>query len=61
MARTSLKVKAKRPAKFSTRAYNRCDLCGRSKAYYRKFRMCRICLRDLALQGLIPGIKKASW
>ena len=61
MARTSLKVKAKRPAKFSTRAYNRCDLCGRSKAYYRKFRMCRICLRDLALKGLIPGMKKASW
>ncbi|MBL4847212.1 MAG: type Z 30S ribosomal protein S14 [Planctomycetes bacterium] len=61
MARTSLKVKAKRPAKFSTRAYNRCDLCGRSAAYYRKFRMCRICLRDLALKGLIPGMKKASW
>tara|TARA_R110002072_G_scaffold32216_3_gene98669 strand:+ start:1924 stop:2109 length:186 start_codon:yes stop_codon:yes gene_type:complete len=61
MARTSLKVKAKRPAKFSTRGYNRCDLCGRSKAYYRKFRMCRICLRDLALKGLIPGMKKASW
>jgi small subunit ribosomal protein S14 len=61
MARTSLKVKAKRPAKFSTRAYNRCDLCGRSKAYYRKFRMCRICLRDLALKGVIPGMKKASW
>ena len=61
MARTSLKVKAKRPAKFSTRAYNRCDLCGRSKAYYRKFRICRICLRDLALQGRIPGMKKASW
>jgi small subunit ribosomal protein S14 len=61
MARTSLKVKAKRPAKFSTRAYNRCDLCGRSKAYYRKFRMCRICLRDLALKGLVPGMKKASW
>jgi small subunit ribosomal protein S14 len=61
MARTSLKIKAKRPAKFSSRAYNRCDLCGRSKAYYRKFRMCRICLRDLALKGLIPGMKKASW
>lgn len=61
MARTSLKVKAKRTPKFSTRAYNRCDLCGRSKAYYRKFKICRICLRDLALQGRIPGMKKASW
>jgi len=61
MARTSLKVKAKRPAKFSTRAYNRCDLCGRSKAYYRKFNVCRLCFRELALQGRIPGVKKASW
>ena len=61
MARTSLKVKAKRPAKFSTRAYNRCDLCGRSKAYYRKFNVCRLCFREQALQGRIPGVKKASW
>ena len=61
MARTSLKVKAKSPPKFSTRAYNRCDLCGRSKAYYRKFNICRICFRTLALQGRIPGVKKASW
>lgn len=61
MARTSLKIKAKRTPKFSSRAYNRCDLCGRSKAYYRKFKVCRICLRQLALQGRIPGMKKASW
>ncbi|MCA8921305.1 MAG: type Z 30S ribosomal protein S14 [Planctomycetes bacterium] len=61
MARTSLKVKAKRTPKFSTRGYNRCDLCGRSKAYYRKFNICRICFRSLALQGRIPGVKKASW
>ncbi len=61
MAKTSLKVRAKRPAKFSTRRVNRCDLCGRSKAVYRKFRVCRICFRDLALQGRIPGVKKASW
>ena len=61
MAKTSLKVRAKRPAKFSTRRCNRCDLCGRSKAVYRKFRVCRICFRDLALQGRIPGVKKASW
>lgn len=61
MARTSLKIKAKRTPKFSSRAYNRCDLCGRSKAYYRKFKICRICLRQLALMGRIPGMKKASW
>lgn len=61
MAKTSLKVKANRPPKFSTRRYNRCDLCGRSRSYYRKFRVCRICFRMLALQGRIPGVKKASW
>lgn len=61
MAKTSLRVKASRPAKFSTRRYNRCDLCGRPRAYYRKFRICRICFRTLALQGRIPGVRKASW
>lgn len=61
MARTSLRVKAKRPAKFSTRRYNRCELCGRPRAYYRKFQICRLCFRELALQGRIPGVKKASW
>ena len=61
MARTSLRVKANRPAKFSTRRYNRCQLCGRPRAYYRKFQVCRLCFRELALQGRIPGVKKASW
>ncbi len=61
MAKTSLRVKASRPPKFSTRRYNRCDLCGRPRAYYRKFRICRICFRTLALQGRIPGVRKASW
>jgi small subunit ribosomal protein S14 len=61
MAKTSLMVKASRPPKFRVRAYNRCGLCGRSRAYYRRFRMCRICLRKLALQGHIPGVVKASW
>jgi small subunit ribosomal protein S14 len=61
MARLSLKVKAKRPAKFSTRRYNRCDLCGRAHAYYRKFKVCRICFRNLASKGQIPGVRKASW
>lgn len=61
MARLSLKVKCKQPPKFSTRRYNRCDLCGRSHAYYRKFKICRCCFRMLALQGRIPGVTKASW
>jgi small subunit ribosomal protein S14 len=61
MARLSLKVKQKRVPKFSTRRYNRCDLCGRAHAYYRKFKVCRICFRNLASQGQIPGVRKASW
>jgi small subunit ribosomal protein S14 len=61
MAKTSLRVRAKRPAKFSSRRVNRCELCGRPRAVYRKFSVCRICFRTLALQGRIPGVKKASW
>jgi len=61
MAKLSLKVKAKRTPKFSTRRYNRCELCGRSHAYYRKFKICRLCFRKLASQGRIPGVRKASW
>jgi small subunit ribosomal protein S14 len=47
--------------KFAVRHSNRCRVCGRSKGYYRKFEMCRLCLRELALKGEIPGITKASW
>lgn len=61
MARTCLKVKAKRTPKFRVRQHNRCNLCGRSRAYYRKFGICRLCFRSLALRGEIPGVKKASW
>ncbi len=61
MARKALMVKAKRKQKFKVREYNRCPLCGRARAYYRKFDMCRICFRNLALKGLIPGVRKASW
>ena len=61
MARTCLRVKAKRTPKFPVRKHNRCNLCGRSRAYYRKFGICRICFRNLALRGEIPGVKKASW
>ena len=61
MAKTSWRVKQKRTPKFSTRRYNRCQLCGRRRAYYRKFQVCRICFRNLALKGEIPGVRKASW
>ena len=61
MAKTSLKVKAHRNAKFSTRNYTRCERCGRPHAVYRKFKICRICFRELAYQGLLPGVAKASW
>jgi small subunit ribosomal protein S14 len=54
-------AKAKRLPKFSTRLVRRCQLCGRPRGVYRKFRICRICLRNLAAEGMIPGMKKASW
>lgn len=61
MAKTGLIVKSRRTPKYSTRGYTRCDLCGRSRAVYRKFRICRLCFRKLAHQGAIPGVRKASW
>lgn len=61
MAKTSLRLKALRKPKFRVRAYNRCPLCGRPRGFLRKFRMCRICFRNLALQGELPGVVKASW
>ncbi len=61
MARKALIVKSKKEPKYKTRRYNRCQLCGRPRAFYRKFQICRICFRSLALKGEIPGIKKASW
>lgn len=61
MAKKSMMIKAKRPKKFQVREYNRCPLCGRPRAYYRKFDMCRICLRKLASEGKIPGVVKSSW
>jgi len=54
-------AKAKRVPKYSSRLEHRCNLCGRPRAVYRKFKICRICFRDMALDGLIPGVKKASW
>ncbi|MDO9585525.1 MAG: type Z 30S ribosomal protein S14 [Syntrophales bacterium] len=61
MAKKSLIAKAKRKLKFAVRQYNRCPLCGRPRAYYRKFDMCRICFRNLSLNGEIPGVIKSSW
>lgn len=61
MAKVSLKAKAKKCPKFSTRAYTRCELCGRPHAVLRKYKVCRICFRNLAHEGKIPGMKKASW
>ena len=61
MARKALIEKANREPKFSTRRVNRCYRCGRPRAYIRKFGLCRICFRQLALRGEIPGIRKASW
>ena len=61
MARKALIEKANKKQKFSTREYTRCDRCGRNKAVYRKFGLCRICLRKNALEGFLPGFLKASW
>jgi len=61
MAKKSLKEKAHKHAKFSTREYTRCEICGRPHAVMRKFKVCRICFRKLAHEGKIPGVKKASW
>jgi small subunit ribosomal protein S14 len=53
--------KQRKPQKFKVREYNRCQRCGRAHGYYRKFGLCRICLRELAHEGKIPGVMKASW
>jgi small subunit ribosomal protein S14 len=61
VAKTCLRIKAIRAPKFKVRAYNRCPQCGRPRAFFRRFNLCRLCLRDLARKGLIPGLTKASW
>ena len=61
MARKALIVKALKEPKFSTRVRNRCSECGRPRGYLRLFRLCRICFRNNALIGVLPGVKKASW
>ena len=61
MAKKSLIVKQSRPTRYKVRNYWRCNRCGRPRAVYRKFGLCRICLRELAHQGGIPGMTKSSW
>jgi len=61
MARKALIEKTLRKPKFAVRQHNRCRLCGRPRGYLRKFQICRICFRNLASRGMIPGVKKASW
>ena len=61
MAKKSMIAKALRKPKFKVRGYNRCPICGRSRAYLRKFNLCRICFRNMSLAGDIPGVIKASW
>ena len=61
MAKTALRVKAARKPKFAVRGYTRCQRCGRPKAVYRKFGLCRICLREMAHRGELPGVTKSSW
>jgi len=61
MAKKSWMIKAAKKPKFKVRGYTRCQVCGRSRAVYRKFRLCRMCFRQLALEGKIPGVRKSSW
>jgi len=61
MAKKCLIEKCNRTPSFGVRKYNRCSLCGRPRGYLRKFGICRICFRDMANRGLIPGVRKASW
>jgi small subunit ribosomal protein S14 len=61
MAKECLIQKQKRKPKFGVRAYNRCSMCGRDSGYMRYFGICRICFREMAHKGLLPGVKKSSW
>jgi len=61
MAKKSMIAKAARKPKYGVRAYTRCNRCGRPRAVYRKFMLCRICFRELAHSGELPGIRKSSW
>ena len=61
MAKKSMLIKSQRKPKFTARKYNRCPLCGRPRAFLRQFGICRICFRNMALRGELPGVRKSSW
>lgn len=61
MAKKAMRIRQQRPHKFKVREYNRCTNCGRPRGYLRRFQLCRICFRKMALEGLLPGVVKASW
>ena len=61
MAKKCLVEKTKRKPKFKVRGYNRCKICGRPRGFIRRFAMCRLCFRELAHRGALPGVRKASW
>ena len=61
MATTAKMAKERKKPKYKIRLRNRCQRCGRPRGYLRKFRLCRLCFRSLALQGEIPGVRKSSW
>ena len=61
MAKKSMVARYERPKKFKVQEYTRCERCGRPHAVYRKFKLCRLCFRELANKGQIPGVRKASW
>lgn len=61
MAKKSMIIKSQRTPKFPVRKHNRCQICGRPRAYIRKFGVCRICFRSLALEAKLPGVRKSSW
>jgi len=61
MAKLSKVLKSQRPPKYKVQKHNRCLLCGRPRAFMRKFGCCRICFRELALKGQVPGVRKSSW
>ncbi len=61
MAKKSMIIKANRKPKYKVRAYTRCNICGRPHAVLKKYGICRICFRELAYKGQIPGVKKSSW
>jgi small subunit ribosomal protein S14 len=61
MSTKALENKQQKKPKYPSRAYTRCQICGRARAVYRKFKLCRICFRKMANEGKIPGVRKASW